>query len=224
MRAWHERMFFSRILFATLVLSLVWTVSNFVAPFTVPPGAAAGLDGRANIIDNGARYDGYPVFPRAIYYIGDAQCHQLSYRSLWLNGNQMPMDARMESIYLFANFGLLAAAFATPSTSVAQGVVNALPKRVQAWGRSTLGPSLFAGVIVFLGILPVAVDGFAQLLLPYESTNATRVLTGIPTGWVAGLLVGVMMTSIRQVDLETAALRARARVPEIPGDRTPREP
>lgn len=208
----RERMFFSKLLFATLLLSVVYTVSNFAAPYAIPPGRAAILDGSANAIDNGARYDAYPVYPRIVYYIGDAQCHQLSYRTIWLNGNQMPMDARMTSIYLFASVGLLTAMFATPSTSVAQGIVNAMPKRLRAWGRKYLGPSLFASAIITLGILPVAVDGFAQLLTPYESTNGMRVLTGIPTGWAAGLLVGVMMTSIRQVDLETAELRARARV------------
>ena len=130
-------------------------------------------------------------------------------RTITLNGNQMPMDARMTSIYAFANFGLLSAMFAAPSTSIAQGIVNALPKRLAAWGRRHLGPGVLAAIVVALGILPVAVDGFVQLLTPYESTNATRVLTGIPTGWTGGLLVGVMMTSIRQVGVESAALRSR---------------
>ena len=202
-------MFFSKILLGTLILSVAWTASNVVAPYTVPPGAAAGLDGAANAIDNGARYDAFWFYPRIVYYVADAQCHQLSYRSIWLNGNQMPMDARMESIYLFANFGLLAAMFAMPSTSLAQGIVNALPKRLQAWGRKHLGPGVLATLVVLLGILPVVVDGFTQLLTPYESMNVTRVLTGVPTGFVSGLLVGVMITSIRQVNVETEELRAR---------------
>jgi uncharacterized membrane protein len=92
-------------------------------------------------------------------------------------------------------------------------MVNALPRRMQDWVRRNLGPMVFAGLLVVLGLLPVAVDGFWQLFSngAYESTNFKRYLTGIPAGWVAGLLVGVMMKSIRQVDVETAALRARAR-------------
>lgn len=210
----RERMFFSKLLFATLLLSLVYTVSNFVAPYAVDPGDATYLDGSANAIDHADVYAAFPAYPRIVYLIGDAQCHQLSYRTIWLNGNQMPMDARMTSIYTFANLGLLTAMFSAPSTSIAQGLVNGMPKRLQGWGRKHLGASVFAGLIVVLGILPVGVDGFAQLLTPYESTNVTRVLTGIPTGWVAGLLVGVIMTSIRQVDLEVSALRSRARVPQ----------
>lgn len=203
------RMFFSKALFAMLVLSLIWTVTNFVAPYTIPPGTAVGLDGSANVVDNGDLYNREMwLFPQVVYYLGDAQCHQLAHRTIWLNGNQMPMDARMESIYLFANLGLLSAMFAIPSTSVAQGIVNVLPRRLQAWGRAHLGPTVLAVLVVGIGILPVAFDGFYQLLTPYESTNLTRVLTGIPTGWVSGVLVGVMITSIRQVDLETKALRA----------------
>ena len=209
MRDWRSRMFFSRVLFATLLLSLLYTVSNFAAPYAVPAGTAVGLDGSANIVDNGALYGTFPAFPRVVYYVGDAQCHQMASRTITLNGNQMPMDARMTSIYAFANFGLLSAMFAAPSTSIAQGIVNALPKRLAAWGRRHLGPGVLAAIVVALGILPVAVDGFVQLLTPYESTNATRVLTGIPTGWTGGLLVGVMMTSIRQVGVESAALRSR---------------
>ena len=209
-------MFFSKALFAMLVLSLAWSVSNVIAPYSIPPGSAAYLDGSANVIDNGDRYNAYWFYPQVVYYLGDAQCHQLSYRSIWLNGNQMPMDARMESIYLFANVGLLAAMFTIPSTSVSQGLVNALPKRLRAWGRKHLGPEVLAGAVVFLGILPVAADGFGQLLTPYESTNLIRVLTGIPTGFVAGLLVGVMMTSIRQVTVETRALRTGPRTMDAP--------
>jgi len=212
----RDRFLFSRVLLGLFVLSLVYTVSNFAVPYTIPPGAAANLDGAANIVDNGNVYNTMWTYPQVIYYIGDAQCHQMAARTLWLNGNQMPMDARMESIYLFANVGLLAAMFTIPSTSVSQGLVNALPKRLRAWGRKHLGPEVLAGAVVFLGILPVAADGFGQLLTPYESTNLIRVLTGIPTGFVAGLLVGVMMTSIRQVTVETRALRTGPRTMDAP--------
>jgi len=208
----RDRFLFSRVLLGLFVLSLAYTVSNFAVPYTIPPGAAANLDGAANIVDNGNVYNTMWTYPQVIYYIGDAQCHQMAARTLWLNGNQMPMDARMTSIYLFANFGLLGAILAAPSTSIAQGMVNAIPRRVQDWVRRHVGPTAFAAALVILGLMPVAVDGFWQLLSngAYESTNLKRYLTGIPAGWVAGLLVGVMVKSIRQVDVETAALMARA--------------
>ena len=212
MNSLRDRFLFSRVLLGLFVLSLVYTVSNFAVPYTIPPGAAANLDGAANIVDNGNVYNTMWTYPQVIYYIGDAQCHQMAARTLWLNGNQMPMDARMTSIYLFANFGLLGAILAAPSTSIAQGMVNAIPRRMQDWVRRHVGPTAFAAALVILGLMPVAVDGFWQLLSngAYESTNLKRYLTGIPAGWVAGLLVGVMVKSIRQVDVETAALMARA--------------
>ena len=212
MNSLRDRFLFSRVLLGLFVLSLAYTVSNFAVPYTIPPGAAANLDGAANIVDNGNVYNTMWTYPQVIYYIGDAQCHQMAARTLWLNGNQMPMDARMTSIYLFANFGLLGAILAAPSTSIAQGMVNAVPRRMQDWVRRHVGPTAFAAALVILGLMPVAVDGFWQLLSngAYESTNLKRYLTGIPAGWVAGLLVGVMVKSIRQVDVETAALMARA--------------
>ena len=212
MNSLRDRFLFSRVLLGLFVLSLAYTVSNFAVPYTIPPGAAANLDGAANIVDNGNVYNTMWTYPQVIYYIGDAQCHQMAARTLWLNGNQMPMDARMTSIYLFANFGLLGAILAAPSTSIAQGMVNAIPRRMQDWVRRHVGPTAFAAALVILGLMPVAVDGFWQLLSngAYESTNLKRYLTGIPAGWVAGLLVGVMVKSIRQVDVETAALMARA--------------
>jgi len=212
MESLRERFLFSRALVGLFVLSLAYTASNFVAPYAIPPGTAVDLDGAANLVDNGGLYNTMWIYPQVVYYIGDAQCHQMAARTLSLNGNQMPMDARMTSIYLFANFGLLGAILAAPSTSISQGMVNALPGRMQDWVRRHIGPIVFAGLLVVLGLLPVAVDGFWQLFSngAYESTNLKRYLTGIPGGWVAGLLVGVMVKSIRQVDVETAALKARA--------------
>jgi len=202
-------MFFSKALFGLLLLSVAYSASNVLAPYALASGTAVNLDGAANRVDNGALYNTFWVYPEVIYYVGDAQCHQIAQRTIILNGNEMPMDARMSSIYLWANLGLISAIFGAPSTSIAQGITNALPRRVQPWFRRHLGPNGTAFFVVALGLLPVALDGFLQLLTPYESTNIKRFLTGIPAGWVLGLLVGVMITSIRQVDLETRELRAR---------------
>ncbi|TLZ50168.1 MAG: DUF2085 domain-containing protein [Methanobacteriota archaeon] len=210
MRDLRPQMFFSKALFAMLLLSVAYSASNVLAPYSLAPGTAVNLDGAANRVDNGALYNTFWVYPEVVYYVGDAQCHQIARRTIFLNGNEMPMDARMSSIYFFANLGLLSAMFGTPSTSVAQGIVNVLPRRIQPWVRKHLGPTVAAGLIVVLGLLPVAADGFLQLLTTYESTNVKRFLTGILAGWVAGLLVGVMIASIRQVDLETRELRSRA--------------
>jgi uncharacterized membrane protein len=38
-----------------------------------------------------------------------------------------------------------------------------------------------------------------QLISTYESTNLLRVLTGLPFGWVSGLLLGAMILSIGSI-------------------------
>lgn len=215
--AW-AKMAWSKPLFFLFGLDLAWVASLFVAPFTIAPGTFAFTVGRANVVDHWDLYaqPSFNWFAKVIYTVGDAQCHQLWYRSLWLNGNQMPMDARMVSLYLFSVFGLFWAMMAPPSASASRGFANAFPARVRRWAEK-IGPERFAVLVVFLGILPVGIDGFTQLfsaVTHYESTDLTRVLTGVPGGLIVGLLVGAMTKSIREFNIEyRAAMKARTRAP-----------
>jgi uncharacterized membrane protein len=208
-RAW-ARITWSRPLFGVLVLNLVWTASLFLAPSTIAPGSFYGQDaGGANVLDYGETWASFPTYAQIVYAFGDIQCHQMFTRSFALNGNQLPIDARMTSMYVFANLGVLAAMFAAPSTSTGAVILGALPARLRGLvGR--LGPERAGASVVLLGLLPIAVDGFTQLLTPYESTNLVRVITGAPGGFVGGLLVGAMLISIRQIGIEIQAMRARA--------------
>src|SRR5438093_7229332 len=99
----RPRVFFSKALLAVLLFSVAYSVSNVLAPFALAPGTAVHLDGAANRVDNGALYTTFWVYPEVVYYVGDAQCHQIAHRTIFLNGNEMPMDARMSSIYFWAN-------------------------------------------------------------------------------------------------------------------------
>ena len=205
------RLTWSKALFGLLVLNLVWTASLFICPFIMRPGSTPnGLVGGANIIDHENLWATFPLYPRIIYTIGDAQCHQLYYRSFWLNGNQMPIDERMTSMYVFANLGVLAAIFAQPSTSTGQVMLNALP-RFLSRRFARLGTERAGGTIVVLGLIPMAIDGFTQLFRVnnYESTPLARVVTGALAGFVGGLLVAAMLVTIRQFSIEMQALQAR---------------
>ena len=199
----------SKALFWVFVLTLVWTGSLFIAPITIPPGSFANQVGGANLVDHADIWATFPLFPRIVYTIGDAQCHQLWYRSFWLNGNQMPIDQRMTSMYVFANFGLIAAAFAVPATSTGQVMLNAMPAFVRR-RISRLGAERAGATLVVLGLLPMAVDGFTQLfrLGNYESTPLARVFTGGLAGYIGGLLVGAMLVTIRQFSIEIQAIRS----------------
>lgn len=217
---WH-RLIWSKPLFGLLLLNLFWCASFFIVPAILAPGtfawpyaqysAVAYHYGGANQLNYEAIWQTMWIYPRAVYTFGDLQCHQLWYRSLYINGNQLPMCARMTSMYLFANLGLLAAALAEPSTSAGRVMVNAMPTWLQK-RLARFGPDRAGGILVVVGLLPVAIDGFYQLfsdVTHYESTNVMRILTGAPGGFVGGLLVGAMLISIQQFRVDIARLRSR---------------
>jgi len=200
----------SRALFAVLILNLVWTASLFICPFTVAPGSFARQVGGANLVDHENIWETFPLYARVVYTIGDAQCHQLYYRSFYLNGNQMPIDQRMTSMYLFANLGVLAAIFARPSTSTGQVMLGALPEFLRR-RLARLGADRAGALIVAVGLIPMAIDGFTQMfrINNYESTALARVFTGGLAGLVGGLLVGAMLVTIRQFSIEMERMYAR---------------
>jgi len=200
----------SRALFAVLVLNVAWTASLFLCPYLVAPGSFVNQVGGANVIDHEVLWETFPIYPRIVYTIGDAQCHQLYYRSFMLNGNQMPIDERMTAMYVFANLGVLATMFARPSTSTGQVMLNALPDFLRR-RLAGLNVERAGALVVVLGLLPMAIDGFTQLFRVggYESTAFARVVTGGLAGFVGGLLIGAMLVTIRQFSIEMQRLYAR---------------
>lgn len=200
----------NKILLIILAISLFWTISMFVAPLTIPKGTVQDLDGYSNIVDYEKKWDTLPIYQRAIYYFGDYNCHQKWYRSYSLNDNQMPVDARMVSIFVFVNFGLITAMFTLPSISIQEGILNILPKKSKIFIDQHFNRTFFLILLITLCLLPVAIDGFYQLLTPYESTNLKRVLTGIPMGWLGGYLVGVIIISMGE--FKSALTRVHAQV------------
>jgi len=209
------RLTWSRALFILFVITVVWTVSMFIAPLTIAPGTFAYTEGGANVIDHWDLYakPSFNWYAKVIYAVGDAQCHQLWYRSLWINGNQMPIDARMTSLYIFGIIGLLWSMMTPAAVTASEGIANAFSPRIRASARR-IGDVKFASLVILLGLLPVAIDGFTQLFAAYtqyESTNLIRVITGIPGGIVTGLLLGMMIKSIKQIDVEYAEARVAAK-------------
>jgi uncharacterized membrane protein len=174
-------------------LSLFWAMSLFIAPMTLAPDTVKGLNGNANIVDYADQWDDLPPYHRAIYYFGDFNCHQKWTRSFTINNNQMPVDARMTSIFAFANFGFLSMMFVEVDHSMTVTMMNAFPRGFKRWVQRRIKPMVFMSILTVLAFLPVAVDGFTQLLTPYESNNLTRVLTGISMGWIGGMILGALI-------------------------------
>jgi uncharacterized membrane protein len=52
-----------------------------------------------------------------------------------------------------------------------------------------------AAAIVGISVLPIAIDGFSQMLTSYESTNPVRLITGGAFGVFLGLLIAAMFSA-----------------------------
>ncbi len=137
-----------------------------IAPLALPNDSIGGLDGSIGSLDHGEDLDDVPWPQRAIYLLGDINCHQQADRSFDLNGNQMPFCAR--------DLGLLAGAVLGLAAFVLLG-------RKVPW-------TWFLVLLV-----PMALDGVVQAITDYESSNIVRLLTGAIAGLAAGYGAGTLI-------------------------------
>ena len=150
--------------FLPFIFTFIWVILLFVSPLLLPPNTVyLGNEGKVGIMDNSPYINSHISNPfiRGIYISGDYMCHQHSDRSFFINGNQMPYCSRCTGMYLGLSFGFL----------------------IGALYRVRVGFSLY-----ILVILPLALDGFMQLISPYESTNLMRIITGNLAGTFSSLI------------------------------------
>jgi uncharacterized membrane protein len=151
----------SRVVLALLILASVWFALVVLSPLMVHPNTLRNLSGVVGGHENEYQFKNLNPLPHAIYWLGDAECHQLANRSYFLNGNQMPFCSRDVGLFLGLVLGF---AFAT----------------LVRW---KIHP-----VLVLVGLVPMAIDGGLQLVTSYESTNPLRLATGTVAGLVLALL------------------------------------
>jgi uncharacterized membrane protein len=156
---------------ALLLLFSVLAGLVILAPFTLPPGSVTDLSGHTNVIDNQDQMDEMNPLAAAVYWLGDANCHQKAARSYYLNQNQMPFCARDLGIFLGLVMGMAA--------------VIVVQRRPPLW-------------LPVLGLVPMALDGGWQLLTEYESTNIVRLATGILAGMSVALMIHLLALTIAQ--------------------------
>lgn len=145
-----------------LIIFSAWLIIVVLSPFSLPSGSVTDLSGKVGEIDNGEALEGMNPVARIIYAIGDINCHQLTERSLFINGNQMSFCSRDLGIFI----GLVA------------GVSLALLLDIRI------------SILVFLlTLIPMGVDGLLQILTDYQSTNSLRLVTGIVAGAGVSLLL-----------------------------------
>jgi uncharacterized membrane protein len=161
----------SRVVLALMILSAVWLALVVLSPLLVPSNTLKDLSGVVGGHENERQFKNIDSLPHAIYWLGDAECHQLANRSYFLNGNQMPFCARDVGLFLGLVLGLGFAAFV----------------------RWKIHP-----VLVLVGLVPIAIDGGLQFVSSYESTNPLRLATGTLAGLVLALLLAHFLFVIEE--------------------------
>lgn len=107
-----------------------------------------------------------PVFTLAVYQAGSLVCHQRPERSFRLAGMQLPVCARCFGLYLSGAVGL----------TVATRSRRALSARV-------------ARVLLAVTALPIVTTVALEWLGAIETTNVQRLLTALPLGFAAGVVI-----------------------------------
>lgn len=155
-----------RVEFAILIFFTIWFLLTVITPLTLPENSVKDLSGVVGSIDNGDVIEKMNPLAKAVYTVGDAYCHQMSERSYYLNGNQMPFCSRDEGVFL----GLMI------------GMIAAMVTRYE-----------ISAPVLVIGVIPIAIDGLMQLFTDYESTNPVRVITGVLAGIVVALLISLLV-------------------------------
>lgn len=170
-------------------LNFVWVASLFIAPYTIAPETVRGLDGRANMVDYGERWAELPWFAGAVYAFGDLNCHQMEHRSWILNGNQMPVDARMTAGFVGAMLALPFLLILTELPRMRDQLAQLVPVRLR--GRLSTPARRLWFLVAFCAIMlgPAFVDLGIQFG-GIQSTNLRRAATGILMGAGLALLAG----------------------------------
>jgi uncharacterized membrane protein len=157
--------------FVFFLLSFIWLVLVFISPLLVPANTLRDLSGTVGTRDNEDQFANLTLIPKAVYWIGDGECHQIAERSYFINGNQMPFCARDLGLFVGLAFGF--------------GIVTFYRYKVHP-------------LYVLLGLVPLAIDGGLQLVTDYESNNPLRLGTGIVAGLSLSLLLAHFLLALQE--------------------------
>lgn len=199
-----------------------YIILSFLAPLMMEEGTVPELSGRANAIDyaneeswgnlehgedskighdqskhggNFAWLDLNPIWAFT-YLIGDINCHQKHERSWEINDNQMPICTRDIGILFGIVLGCLVFRIRGFNRwTIRDTFLTIIPdsKLAMVYKNDARMSSMF--LLIILSILPIGIDGFAQILTTYESTNLKRVITGIIAGFCLGWLICSMLAA-----------------------------
>lgn len=154
---------------------LIFSLLQFLAPIALPKGSVDNLDGISAVVDNEDFINKMPAPWNFIYGAGDRLCHQKSERSFFINDNQMPFCARCTAIFLGIAIGI--------------GFMIYFKIRLNI-------KFLF---LMLLGFVPIGIDGLGQLFGFWESSNLTRVVTGLLIGIVTGFALAIIIDELSEM-------------------------
>ena len=157
------------------LLFFIWILLQFLAPIALPYKSVSELDGTTGFIDNQEKINNMTAPWDSIYGCGDRLCHQKEDRSFSINGNEMPFCARCTAIWLGLVIGLGFMIFYK---------INLDEKFI---------------ILIFIGLFPIGIDSFGQLFRLWESNNIIRVITGVLTGFICGLAIGIIIDEFRDI-------------------------
>ena len=175
-------------------ISFFFLASFFLAPALVESGTIGELSGRANMLDfhkeneYNFTWTDLNIYSASIYAFGDLNCHNKHERSWTVNGNQMPVCVRDVGIFAgLALGGYIYSRRGVNRWTIRDTFLSILPDdRLQPVYRSNRRTMVFIAVGLIC-VVPLALDGFTQLLTDRESTAFLRLVTGVPFGFGLGL-------------------------------------
>ena len=166
---------FNRIIVFFFCLFFIWIALQFLAPFMVPTATITDISGSVFIDDTDEQQLSFPW--NGIYATGDILCHQKVERTIMFNGNQMPFCSRCTAIWIGLVIGLGAMIFY----------------------RIPLDEKFI--VLMVLCMIPIAIDGLGQLVQLWESSTASRIITGLLIGTICGIGIGIIVDEVYEIRL-----------------------
>ena len=153
----------------------IWILLQFLAPLALPQGSVNDLSGLVGLSDNENLIKDIPAPWGSIYDCGDRLCHQKKDRSFIFNDNQMPFCVRCTAIWLGLTIGLAVMIF----------------YKIKLDGKFLL--------VIFIGLIPIGIDGVGQLFDLWESTNIVRFITGLLVGIVCGISIILIIDEVKGI-------------------------
>ena len=165
----------SRLIIILFICFFIWILLQFLAPLALPQGSVNDLTGLVGLSNNENLIGDMPAPWGSIYGCGDSLCHQKEDRSFIINDNQMPFCVRCTAIWLGLAIGLAVMIF----------------YKIKLDGKFLL--------VIFIGLIPIGIDGVGQLFGLWESTNIVRFITGLLVGIVCGISIGLIIDEVRGI-------------------------